>query len=282
MKKLLHDFFKTNHIKYYRALPIEWLAEDIIISPRRMPMGAKYVVPFLIPYRCNDNACRNISEYAVPRDYHLFASHLGKELKSALLQSGIDAHAEVFADTSPFAEAKLACLAKLGFIGRNGLVINPEYGSYVFLGEVVTDACLEDFYGMPPILEQTCMQCGACVAACPGKCLDCDDGICYSALSQQKKLTEHEQALLSKHNLLWGCDTCQSVCPHNKNAAYTQIEFFRTCRIPKLSLELIKGMSDEEFSQRAYSWRGRQVIMRNASLLDIITDSHDKINKENP
>ena len=284
MKQLLHSFFKSHGIKYYRALPLDTLDGSFIISPRRLPENARSAVAFLIPYSCGDSG--SVSKYAIPRDYHLFADELEKDLMAAVEQSGISAEAEVFADTSPFAEAQLASLAQLGFIGKNGLIINPEYGSYVFLGEVVTDAVLDDFYGAPPVTTAHCANCGACVAACPGKCLgnftcpSSDNGICYSALSQKKRLTEDEEKLLSHHNLIWGCDICQDVCPHNKNAAPTPIGFFRTHRLANVCLDTLEAMSDEEFSQRAYAWRGRQVITRNAALLNIITDSDAKINKE--
>jgi epoxyqueuosine reductase QueG len=61
----------------------------------------------------------------------------------------------------------------------------------------------------------------------------------------------------------WGCDTCQDVCPMNKNPAITPISFFHKDIISVLTSEVINSMTDEEFSQRAYSWRGKNTILRN-------------------
>ena len=106
---------------------------------------------------------------------------------------------------------------------------------------------------------------------CPMNIEGCD---CLSAISQKKgKLTEEERNLLIKYDTVWGCDICQEVCPHTKRAIseksiYTPIDFFYQNRIELLTKEKIMSMSDDEFSSRAFSWRGRETIMRNIELFE--------------
>lgn len=96
---------------------------------------------------------------------------------------------------------------------------------------------------------------------------------CLSSLTQKKgELTEIEQEMIKKYASAWGCDICQEVCPYTERALkggsiYTNIEFFKESRTPYLTSEAIENMSDEEFLSRAYSWRGRQTILRNLKIL---------------
>jgi len=69
------------------------------------------------------------------------------------------------------------------------------------------------------------------------------------------------------HNILWGCDLCQSSCPHNKNPKLTPVEFFHRDRIPCLTREILDNMSDEDFEKRAFAWRKRKTIERNLEIL---------------
>ena len=90
---------------------------------------------------------------------------------------------------------------------------------------------------------------------------------CLSAITQKKgELSEHERHLMLENNTVWGCDICQNVCPYTKNAEYTKIPFFEKEIITTLTQELVEGMSDEEFSSRAFSWRGRGVLIRNLKI----------------
>jgi epoxyqueuosine reductase QueG len=92
-------------------------------------------------------------------------------------------------------------------------------------------------------------------------------------LTQKKgDLTNEEAHALRKGNLVWGCDACQLACPFNQKVLAqkkdTPIPYFREERISKLTTELLLSMSDEEFASRAFSWRGKAVILRNTSLFE--------------
>ena len=99
-------------------------------------------------------------------------------------------------------------------------------------------------------------------------------GECLSAVTQKKgELTEIEAGAIKKYGSAWGCDICQEVCPYTihakrKGTIYTEVEFFKKSLTPILDSDTVNSMSDEEFAERAYSWRGRNVISRNLKILE--------------
>lgn len=226
------------------------------------------VIMFAIPYysEISDTPERNISAYAVCRDYHAFCKKLSEDLTDALSKKYPDNRFAVFADHSPIDERAAALRCGIGFIGDNGLIVNEKYSSYIFLGEIVTDTVLDS----DPPVSYGCLHCGLCKKACP---MVCDGSLeCLSAITQKKGvLSDFEISLMKKHNTLWGCDICQEVCPYTKKARstksiYTKIDYFKEDTIAHLRAEDIEKMSDDEFLQRAYSWRGRSTILRNLLL----------------
>ncbi len=235
-----------------------------------------FAIPYVMAADADDSA-RNLSLYAVPRDYHGYAKELEATLIPALIDSFPAHRFALFADHAPIREVDAAVRAGLGVLGQNGLLLTPEYGSLVFLAEVVTDADYAEVTGAPPPTfpdeTPTCEGCGACVAACPGRCSKRDRAGCLSALTQKKgALTSDEVEAIRQNHLVWGCDVCQLVCPHNirviREGRDTPIPYFRDQRLSHVDTRILDTMSDEEFSSRAYAWRGRAVIRRNAELME--------------
>ena len=114
----------------------------------------------------------------------------------------------------------------------------------------------------------TCISCGACRRACPTGCLRGEGESCLSAITQRKgELTEEEAEMMRKFNTVWGCDLCQSSCPHNIKPKVTPLRFFHEDRITRLTRERLDGMSKEEFNARAFAWRGRKTVERNLAIL---------------
>ncbi len=261
----LRDFFESEKIHEYSILPFD---EVTIIDERRANRlfngkNCLTVVPFLIPYLVKDNAKSNISLYAHAKDYHYYFKALTERLKSAFgdLATGCD--------VSPINEVDCAVRAGLGSIGKNGLLINKRYGSYVFVAEIFFSADMSD-----PIFEgisrrekgSLCMNCRACERACPNNALK-DKTRCISYINQKKKLDEGDAELIKRSGSVWGCDICQLVCPYNRVAKETEIEFFRQDRTPLLTDALLDEMvKNNSFSERAYAWRGEAVVRRNISL----------------
>lgn len=266
MKEFFESFFCDEKIEYYRSCEI---SGDFIASPRKLPDRAAWVTAFLIPYRFIPlSAGRTVSHYAVARDYHYYVKELAKRLDDRLCKSNKNIKAAFFADNSPFYERTLALKLGLGFAGKNGMLINEKYGSFVFLGELVTDFPLRLSAGNFE-KRKSCSSCGKCLKACPTGCLSekfNSESVCLSALTQQKKTNESENAQIAAHYLSWGCDICQEVCPHNADASDTPIPFFRKELLPKPTVKELEAMSDGDFEQRAYSWRGKNTILRNLRL----------------
>lgn len=233
-----------------------------LLSRHGIKSGTVFI--FAVPYyttSCDDPA-RNISIYAVSRDYHRFFDALFEEVLPILRDKFKDACFVGFTDHSPIAEADAAVKAGLGCFGCNHLFLTKEYSSFVFLGEIVTDTVLP----ATPHEITVCNACGACRCACP---VSLDISRCLSALTQKKgELDEAERAALLSHPLVWGCDTCQIACPITVAAKangtiYTTIPYFKEQAISHLHADDVLAMSDEIFAARAYSWRGKDVILRN-------------------
>jgi len=123
-------------------------------------------------------------------------------------------------------------------------------------------------------LDKSCMNCNKCVDCCPtGALSDWDFTKCLSEITQKKgELSETEQRLIAENGSAFGCDVCQMVCPMNKFSV-TPLKEFRVDLVTKIKKSDLENLSNKEFrqrySQRAFSWRGKNVLIRN---LDILGD----------
>ena len=229
----------------------------------KIPQGAASVLVALFPYYLGEDAYfgANVSRYAAPRDYHeTVGARLGKAVEQ--LQSKYPAEAfAAFTDNSPLPEVSAAVQAGLGVAGENNLLISPDYGSWVFIGEIVTTMRL-------PAAQNgglhRCTGCGRCVAACPAGILgrmSFDKTACLSHITQSKgELSTEQAALIKASGSAWGCDICQLVCPMNHSAKITPMEEFKA----DIRLRVSAG---DDLEGRAYAWRGRDVMERNLKIL---------------
>lgn len=266
MNKKITDYFKDNKIEYFAALDYK---EQREINPHlreRLDFDARSVIIYLVPYYAG--ACGNLSLYAGSLDYHIILSELGDGLVNLIKTEYNGANAARFGDRSPIDERYTAVTGGLGILGKNGLVINERYGSYVFIGEVLTDIPPE-VLGVKKLLSPSyCKGCGACLSACPtGALSGC--GECLSAITQKKgELSESDAELIVRCNTVWGCDACQTACPYNNEPRFTPIDFFYKDRILHLNSEALSGFSKQEFAKRAFSWRGRATVQRNIEIYE--------------
>ncbi len=233
---------------------------------------------FTIPYLMTsdvDDPTRNLSLYAVSRDYHGYMQNLRETVLPALHAAFPGYTYALFSDHSPLSEVDAAARAGLGVRGHNGLLITSDFGSFVFIGEVITDADYEAVTGqpVPAFTEEVprCEGCGACLRACPARRDGAWISPCISELTQKKGvLTSDELTVLKEHPLVWGCDVCQTVCPHNRRVLNrgvdTPIRYFQEERLLHISRDVLENMSDQAFFARAYSWRGRGIIARNCQI----------------
>ena len=223
-----------------------------------------FAVPYLSPEAYGE---RNVSSYAVSKDYHYFFKSLFDKVIGNLKSRFPEYKFAGFTDHSPINEIAAASLAGLGVIGENHMLITEKYSSYIFIGEIITNAYL------PSLAQriQSCNRCGSCRAACP---VALDTSKCLSALTQKKGiLTDEEKVTIKSTCCAWGCDICQQACPHTKKAfengtLFTKINFFNSDLTPILTSSQIEKMDDNEFQMRAYSWRGKETIKRNLEIIE--------------
>lgn len=227
----------------------------------------KVCIVALFPYFCGYEENSNLSIYTHGADYHIVTKNILEAVAHNLDLEDYRVHS----DTGPKIERSLASEAGLAFTGRNGMAINPKYGSYFFIGYIV---CNENLPLSLP-LEENCKDCGRCFEMCPGKALGTtfDETKCLSAITQKKgELSDWEKELIKSNNMVFGCDICQKVCPHNRNAAYTPIGEFKENRISSIAIEDIKLLTNKEFKEkygtRAFSWRGKNVVLRNLNIIN--------------
>lgn len=243
------------------------------IDPSLTMDGVKSIIVCLFPYFTGCVQDTNISKYTYPVDYHIIASEkldsIGEFLKGQI--QGLEY--KCFVDSGPLVDRYLASIAGLGFYGINSHIINDKYGSYFFIGYIL---CNYDFEPDKK-LDRTCVRCGECVRRCPGNAILGDFNInpnrCISYITQKKgELSEEEVRILNNNHMVFGCDICQDVCPHNKAVVYTGMEEFEGDLIYKLNYDEINEMSNREFKKkygnRAFSWRGKGIIVRNFEHLE--------------
>ena len=265
----------------FGVIPFDAVKEHLIRCGglRHLPQNAQSVIVavfpyFYIPSDGESSQSGGISRYARTTDYHAVAGDFLRRATALFHEHFSSFHFEPFCDASPIPEVFSACLAGLGVMGQNGLLITPRFGSYVFIGEIVTD-CI-----FPPSAaafdkiscEVGCMGCGRCVSSCPGHAID-SDGICIescvSHLTQKKgELTTAEREQVKKSGYIFGCDRCQEVCPMNKNARETPITAFKTGYLQTLKIkELERENFELENANRAFLWRGKAVLKRNIGIV---------------
>ena len=199
-------------------------------------------------------------------DYHYVLQDKLDRLAKGIEELTADFEYKGMVDTGALVDTAVAQRAGIGFIGKNGLVISKEFGSYMFLGELITNLDIEP--DQP--VNYGCGDCNRCVTACPTSCLIGDGSMnakrCLSFQTQDKGVMELEFRKKIK-TVIYGCDICQICCPYNKgldNPLATEID-------PDLShpellpfLELSNGQFKEKFGHVAGSWRGKNILQRNA------------------
>lgn len=262
-----NDFFSAFGIEYYAVADINNITLTKSELLDREDFIPKSVILFLIPYYTLTP--KNISRYAASYDYHLIIRRIGEGLIEALQEDFPSAKMKIYGDHSPIDERHAALTHSLGILGDNGLLINEKYGSYIFIGDLISDIPPELLGVKEPTAIQFCSHCGACKKACPTGILRGESDACLSAITQKKgDLSSQECDYIRQYHTAWGCDLCQSACPYNQNPKKTPISFFYEDAIEELTLDMLHSMTKEEFQKRAFAWRGKKVPERNLNILE--------------
>lgn len=245
--------------------------------PEQILPGAKSIISIALAYpsrmknppSSKPGAYRGMfSRASWGQDYHDVLRDRLQRLKEFLLTLVPDARVEVMVDTGALSDRAVAERAGIGWVGKNTLLITEEFGSWVYLGEMLTDVYI------PPDepIEEACGSCTACLDACPTGALVAPGVLNAQACLSYQTQTKGDLAEFFKEkigNSLYGWDTCQLVCPKNKGKNFThQKEFTPDPERVKPLLKPLLTMSNRQFKQQfgsmSGSWRGRTPIQRNA------------------
>lgn len=202
------------------------------------------------------------------RDYHHVLREAMAKLEAFIRERVPDAILESMVDTGALVDRAVSQRAGIGFSGKNCSIISPKYGSWIYLGEMVTSI---PFPPDSPVTED-CGECTKCIDACPTGALvgpgQLNAQRCVSFLTQTKGFLD-EEVMRKIGNRLYGCDTCQIVCPKNKGLNWTHHEELQPDPEKAKPLLLpILDMSNREFKETfgdtSAAWRGKKPIQRNA------------------
>jgi len=201
-------------------------------------------------------------------DYHHILRRKLTLLEEFLVNKFPGSISKSMVDTGELSDRAVAERAGIGWSGKNCAIITPEFGSYVYLGELITTIDLD---ADQPMFDQ-CGSCNKCVDACPTDALiqggQLDSNKCIAFLTQTKDMLP-EKYRKKIGNRLYGCDTCQVVCPENKGKnSYHHSEMEPDPEVVKPKLLPLLTISNRQFKETygkiSGSWRGKKPIQRNA------------------
>jgi len=265
----IHNLFKNNFdvVGVIKTSDYNKIAKTLNKNISNLGYPTMVVLGFAYPKRLLKHSKTHLvpSFYTFGKDYHLVMKEKIKKVCDALpfeYDYGVDNH--------PLDERLAGQVSGIGFLGKNQLMINKDYGSYMFLGMVLLDTEIQQ--EIKYTLDDDCGDCRKCIEACPTNALTEKGYIqnkCISNYNQTKKvLSKYE---IEKNYSLFGCDICQLVCPKNINKGQTIHPEFDLSGKEMVSIDDLFKLSQKEFKEKykdmAYLWRGKTILMRNALTL---------------
>lgn len=228
---------------------------DMRIDPALLVPGAKSVITILknyYPSQQQNNAAPKISKYAFGKDYHEVIRSKLNELIQLIKENIGEINGRGFVDSAPVLERTWANKSGLGWVGKNGNLINKQSGSFYFIATLITD--LELVYD-DAFAKDYCGTCTRCIDACPTdailpeKVVDGSKCISYFTIELKEMLIPNE--MKGKFdNWMFGCDTCQDVCPWNRfSKPGKEINFSPIPEILNLSTKEWENMPEVSFKK---------------------------------
>ncbi len=253
---------------------------EVRSDPRKLLPSARSAVCVAVNYYQNlevrqrtmdgSDGRGRFSVYVHGRDYHKVLGRMLKDLGESLSQRFPGVELLPCVDTKPISDRSMAIRSGIAWLGKNTNVISPEYGSWIFLGELLTSLDLKP----DEPLETLCAGCRKCIDACPTGALDTpfvlDATRCISYVTIERR-GEHVSAEANSIGVdVYGCDTCQSVCPFNRVASES-VHFRASDRsgLLDMTLDELMSITDDEFDKKTRGSAARRVraegIRRNAA-----------------
>lgn len=228
---------------------------DLRVDPAKLVPGAKSVITLLKNYyqpALQQTDAPKISKYAYGKDYHVVIKSSLNEFITLIKQQVGEINGRGFVDSAPVLERTWAQRSGLGWVGKNGNLINKQSGSFYFIATLITDLALEydDAFA-----KDYCGTCTRCIDACPtdailpDKVIDGSRCISYFTIELKEMLIPGE--MKGKFdNWMFGCDTCQDVCPWNRfSKPATEPAFSPLPEILDLSAKEWESMTEESFKK---------------------------------
>lgn len=200
---------------------MKWMENhfDKRVDPRKLVDGAKSVVSVLLNYypeELQNEVAPQISKYAYGDDYHHVIKGKLRALMEFIQQEIGEVSGRAFVDSAPVLDRAWAERSGLGWIGKHGLLLTQQVGSFYFIGELILDLALETDY---PTTDH-CGSCTKCIDACPTDAIVqpqvLDGSKCISYLTIELKENIPNRFQNQMENWMFGCDICQDVCPWNR------------------------------------------------------------------
>lgn len=206
------------------------------------------------------------------KDYHLVLREKLDFLAKFISDEIHDFKYKAFVDTGPLVDRYLANRAGIGWYGYNSAIINKDFGSWIFIGYMLTNLSLEKDESLD---GTTCIDCNLCIENCPTSAIEgpyqFNANKCLSNILQQKReVSDNVKPILNKR--IYGCDICQNVCPHNIDIKeMTGQDFIPNELSNRVDLLELLKLSNKEynylFKENASGWRGKKVLQRNAIIV---------------
>lgn len=193
---------------------------DLRLDPRKLVPGAKTVISLAYNYFPPNTQRKDtfqISKYAYGKDYHDVVKARLRQLVSELQEEIGDIEGRVFVDSAPILEKAWAEKSGVGWVGKNGNLIQPKAGSFFFLAEIICDLELEP----DGPIKDYCGSCTRCIDACPTEAIEApyivNGSKCISYATIELRDSDLPELFRGNmKNWVYGCDICQDVCPWNR------------------------------------------------------------------
>lgn len=277
---------KAEHLEYASPILRDWLDSgyhagmrymnrnlEKRLNPQVLNTWARSLIMVLYNYFPKDNSLstgkNKISKYAYGKDYHDIIRDKLRKIVDDIEDEIGGIMSRVFVDSAPVLEKAWAQKCGLGWVGKNGCLINETKGSFFFIGTIITDMELK--YD-EAVYKDRCGSCEKCMDSCPNKAIiapgviDANKCISYLTIEHKGGFAEERKVMLD--NWIFGCDTCQDVCPWNRfSRPHEEPEFLPSAELSGMKdadwLKLDKQTFDELFTGTAVKRTGYDALRRN-------------------
>jgi len=277
IKEILLEHRKKGFSSGFEEQDINFRIDPSLILP-----DVRSIISLAVAYpsrepQCSSNTTKARGKFCRAswgQDYHIVLKEKLAKLEQFIKSLVPGAKTLSMVDTGPLSDRSVAARAGLGWLGKNGSLITEEYGSFVYLGELLTNLPLEP--DQP--VSNKCGSCTKCLEACPMQAIiqekftiNAQKCLAYQTLTKGH-LTNELKEKIAQQKYLYGCDVCQLVCPFNQAKTNDwHAEFQPDYELINPVLEDFCRLSNKDFKKiyghMSGSWRGKKNLQRNAVLV---------------